>query len=383
MRTFISRTFREDEKTANKIADYIEELAVEAGLQPVKVIPKGGDIVLEQVLSEMKTCRAYLGIFTKREKLAADNFWTIPPSVLMEMAMARALNLTIAGFIDDEISRSRLGIIGMEGWQILDFNRKTMFQPAKRKEFVNYLSSLKQEFPKPSNPHRFIRFLKEVEIRPSGYAVVSHKCRLKIINEDFKQFVHMITLGDNAGKEVKFPSFDKLANATPNAYWSSRPFFSFRLLDPIDHRISESDVKIEPLDTCNDETIEFAIRLAKPLSDIIVNYEWSIGMPDMFPTKRSDLMTKGARKKDSEKCFSYLRLGHGPIDDFSYHLIFFRGAEFEASPSLKIYDGSENLMSIGGSFDLEKRTTKNLFNSTTLNTELLTTGRIVAEWIPK
>lgn len=383
MKVFVSRTFRNSEKRQVEAAKYFTELASEAGLEPILVNPKGGQIVLDQVLAEMKTCRAYLGIFTKRDKLESSSSWTIPSSVLIEMAMARVLNLQIVGFIDEEISRDQLGIIGMEGWQILGFYNETMYQPRKRKEFIRYLSNLRKESPMPSNPFRFLRFVKEVEIRPDGYAVITHYCRLKVLSKDFKQFVHMFTLSSNAGRDVQLPSFDELSKATLQAYWKSEPFFKFRLLDPISPDISKSSIKVTPTENCNDQTIEFALKLDEPIDDVILNYEWVIGCLDLFPTTFSELTTKGSRKKDEDSCFSYLRLGHGPIDDFTYKLIFFGNPDFISPPVLKIYDGAGNLMSFGGSFDLQKKATKYIFHSKSINTELLTSGRIVAEWIPE
>jgi len=383
MKVFISRTFRENEKKEVEEAKFITQLAIEAGLEPVIVEPQGGHIVLEQVLSEMKSCAAYIGIFTKRDKLQSSGTWTVPPSILMEMAMARVLNLRIVGFIDEEISRDQLGIIGMEGWQIIGFSHKTMYRSPKRDEIVKYLSGLKIELPKPANPFRFLRFTKEVEIRPDGYAVISHFCRLKIISQDFKQFVHMFTLSGNAGKSIKLQDFNTLINKPPQAYWNGEQFFAFRLLDPISPRIQVSSVKLIPTENCNDESMEFAVKLEDPIDDVILNYEWSIGCPDLFPTNKAELLTKGSRKKDEGQCFSYLRLGHGPIDDFTYRLIFYGNPEFDAPPVLKIYDGADNLSSVGGSFDLEKKWNRYIFQSKPINTELLTTGRIVAQWVPK
>lgn len=382
MRAFISRTFRDDEKEQTEAADHFTDLAREAGLEPISVVPKGGRKIPEQVLSEMRKCQIAIGIFTKRHKIEDKNAWTIPSSVIYEMGISQSLGLTIAGFLQKGVDRDELGLVGMEGWNIPEFNPKTMYRPNEGKKHLAYLAKLSPKVPELEGTYRFIRVNKRVEIFPNGYAIVSHDCRLQVQSENFRHVTHLLRVGENAGKSVKLGTFQEMNRASPGALWNEEPFFAFRILDPKSSELASLDPQILPTANCDDEQIEFEVSLqGQPSRELIINYEWSLGCYDMFPTSKVDL-SSGLRKKDLDHCFSSYILGHGGIEDFSYTIVFYRPYEFERPPSLKVNDNAGNPTLIGGSFDVTKGASRDAFTSTKMSFAHLTAGEIIAEWVP-
>lgn len=383
IKAFISRTFRGDEREQSAAAIHFTNLAKEVGLEAVVVSPKGGRKVPEHVLGELRQCVVAIGMFTKRNKIEGKNYWTVPPSIIFEMGIARALGLTIAGFIQKGVSREELGLVGMEGWQIPEFDPKTMYQPREVEKFKSYLSTLVPKTQEFAGTYRIVKLSKQVEVFPDGYATVTHTCRLLVQSVSFRKATHMFGLGPNAGKDVKLPSFIDMSEVSPRTFLDRLPYFSFRILDPKSSELGELSLQVIPTASCNEEQIEFDVVLqGQPTTDLIINYEWSVGCFDMFPVNKASL-SRGERKEEMDFCFSSFFLGHGGIEDFNFQIVFHRPYEFDKPPSLKVYDQAGNPTLMGGSFDIQKGATRDTFSSTNMNFSHLAAGRVVAEWVPK
>ncbi|MEW6718761.1 MAG: hypothetical protein AB1345_14835 [Chloroflexota bacterium] len=382
MRAFISRTFRETEIKEFEAAEYFTGLAEDVGLTVISVEPKAGEKIPTQILNELGQCDIAIGIFTRRHKIENVDGWTIVPNVLIEMGIAKSLNLPVAGFIQSGIPRNELGIIDMEGWNIPQFDTETMYKPKEAQIFKKYLKGSIPDYTELVDTYKFIRFIKEVEVWPDGFGVVTHTCRLKIIDDGFPGVTHMFGLNGNAGKGVELPSFNKMREATSESYKRTLPFFAFRLISSTGGEVSISDIDLVPTSECNKEQIQFELKLKKkPSKDLVLDYEWSTGCYDLFPTSKMDL-APGKRRRDMDRCQSALALGHGGIEDFTFRLVFYGKWEFESPPSLVIYDNFHHPTHTGGSFDLVKGATKYVFVSSKMRTINLTRGIIAAEWIP-
>jgi len=382
MRAFISRTFRLSESEQCEAADYFVELARKVGLEPVWVKPEADRMVVEHVLRELDGCDIAIGVFTKRHKIDGRDAWTVPPSIVYEMAVASTSGRRLAAFLQKGVDREELGLLDLAGWQIPDFDPSTMRQKKERERFLHYLKGLTKETAAQRSTYKMVRYEKTVEVFPNEYGIVTHRCRLLVQDRAFKQVVHYFSLHDNARRDVFLPSFDELSS-TPVNFWDGKTFFAFRVLDPKSADANNLAIGVESTPKSDNEQIEFAVKLSnQPKLGLVINYEWAVGCPGLFPTTKANL-GHGLRKTDSRCCTSTVALGHGGIDDFRYCLKFYGSPNFEQPPTLRLYDSANNPRVVGGSFDLTKGVLGYTFMSSSLNLSHLSSGTVTVEWTPE
>jgi hypothetical protein len=381
-KVFLSRTFRTSEKNQYKAADYFSDLIKTVGLEPIQVISRAGEKVDDHILSEIRNCDLAIGIFTKRHKLEGNDKWTVPINIIYELGIACALNLRVAGFLDRDIPREELAILNMAGWDIIDFDYKTMYDQKERERFISYLEKIKPEVLKIANPYQLVRLVKEIEIHPDGYSVITHSCQMKINDLNVRKINHMFGLSGNSEKDAKFPSFKQLLKEGPKGIWNHDPFFSFRVVDlSPSSKLTSSDFTVSSSHSGN-SNVEFSVNINKePEKGMFVQYEWSFGFPNLFPTTKNEL-APGKRKKDMDHCESVFTLGHGGIMDLEFRLVFFEPCDFESPPLLRFYDSKDNRTTEGASFDLIRKANKLIYTSRKMNTEGLTYGQVKVQWIP-
>jgi hypothetical protein len=373
---FVSCSFAEKDK---EVVKFFSDLAKKSGFQTITARRPEAKVIPAKIHEKLSQCDAIVGIFTTHNKIQDKDEWTVPPSVIYEMGLARQSGKHILGFIEDGVPRDELGIINLEAYEIPPFDRDNL--GLKRKDYEEYFKSLIADKPEIKSNYRFKHYTRDLTIYKNGYGISRARCNVAVLSPRFKQVNHWFDMGASAKVNSSLPAFSELKKNDVAARWEEKPFFTFVSLDSVLSGVNESNTRVEADKKDHPAKLSFAIKFDREFNrGNGIDYEWAIGAPGLFAVKKSELR-KDQRAVDLPYCESKVRIQS--MAYFSYVLRFEKPVQFDKLPQITIYDDGGNPTHLETKFEVQESTLYTVFIAKGLKVQDVPSGSAVVTWTPK
>lgn len=289
----------------------------------------------KKTLRKIDDSDAVFVVFPKRDKIGNGN-WATSPDVIFETGYAIGQGRRVFGFKEKGVDKDKIGMARFASLKnsdsslvFPDFNATSLDTlKSQENDFREFIKNIKEEIEeKMEMPYLCLNATKEVIVCHKGYGKIRNFYRHLIkIPKKKLLFEHFFNLEKSAKKGSKLQSFKEMKSRNPHeAYRNNDYFFSSQIIKgevssfkPVNTTLEESSTKLH-----------FFFEICGPFKkNQVIEYEFAVGGPNLFPVSSSELQ-KGKRMKDSSYVESDFGLAFTKIENLAFIVKFEKEKEVD------------------------------------------------------